>query len=293
MSGITVGDEGDLRKYRTEIPNLVLEMDLTPYQLALYIHLKRTAGNDGKCWKAVRRLASETGISRSEISRARQVLQEKGLIEVHQPKDPTKATEVTIVDVWEKNMVHFAHVSPHGTRRGLPEGHRKEPIEEGVEANASTAKPKSVKPVALEKHIVDGIYEAMREAKLRLPNEHYPYHLGRAKDVIEKDDPTDEEIADLPAAFVRAYKIWGKADAHTALIEMRRQQAREEVLAEDSQHETPHPHSPEAQAARDKPRSIAWYEAFYPDIDKGVVERWIREGATHTELVKRLEARAA
>jgi hypothetical protein len=51
MSEIKARDAGDLRKYRTEIPNLVLELGLSPYALALYVHLKRTAGQDGACYK--------------------------------------------------------------------------------------------------------------------------------------------------------------------------------------------------------------------------------------------------
>ena len=101
---------------------------------------------------------------------------------------------------------------------------------ENVEANASSGKPQSV---SLEKYVVDEIYAAMKAAKLRLPNSDFTYHLGRAKDMLEKDEPTDGELDHLPASFVRLWKIRGKADAPAALMEMRRQQARVEVLAND------------------------------------------------------------
>jgi hypothetical protein len=36
-------DEGDLRKYRTEIPNIVDDLALSPHAYRLYGHMKRSA----------------------------------------------------------------------------------------------------------------------------------------------------------------------------------------------------------------------------------------------------------
>ncbi len=111
---------------------------------------------------------------------------------------------------------------------GKPDPRKKE--KESVEANASSGMGNSAEGVGLEKYIVDGIYLAMKEADFRLPNEHFKYHLGRAKDILEKDSPADEEIEALPRAFVDLWTIKGKADAHSALMELRRQKARPDLV---------------------------------------------------------------
>ena len=116
-----------------------------------------------------------------------------------------------------------------------------------VEANASSGKPQSVETVGLEKYIVDSIYQEMKAAGLRLPNEHFTYHLGRAKDILAKDEPTDSEIEALPDAFVGLWTIKGKADAHSALLELRRQKKRPDLVRVDAgpaPWEPKNPHSP-------------------------------------------------
>jgi hypothetical protein len=55
---ISIHDEGavyasneeyarEIRKYRTEIPNMVFDVGLTGNQIALYAHIKRRAGAEG------------------------------------------------------------------------------------------------------------------------------------------------------------------------------------------------------------------------------------------------------
>ncbi|CAA9426646.1 MAG: hypothetical protein AVDCRST_MAG37-313 [uncultured Rubrobacteraceae bacterium] len=41
---VRVVDNGDLRKYRTEIPNSIFDMRLKPQEVALYTYLKRVCG---------------------------------------------------------------------------------------------------------------------------------------------------------------------------------------------------------------------------------------------------------
>jgi len=112
-----VTDRGDPRKYRTEIPNIVLLLGLTPYELTLYVHLKRTAGSDGVCWKSTATLARETGMSSGMVSKAKLSLQRvfKPLTiplitvsdEVNQ-KGGKPNHSITVADIWPQNMSHFA-----------------------------------------------------------------------------------------------------------------------------------------------------------------------------------------
>ncbi len=163
MSEIKARDAGDLRKYRTEIPNLVLELGVSPYALALYVHLKRTAGQDGACYKGTRRLAEDTGISVGKISDARKELEEAGLIEVQRFENRRKSAEVTCNDIWLKNFQHFAERSPHEhknaevcsphERERSPHEQRNKPIEEVRDTNVSPRRDNAdaLPPTGLEK----------------------------------------------------------------------------------------------------------------------------------------------
>lgn len=101
-------DASDLKKYRTEIPNMVFDLGLTPYEVALYGHLKRVCGAaDGKCWKSVKTLSRETKMSTGRVSEARTVLKRRGLVKMTQPEGPGTSVIVTIVDIWPQNMARF------------------------------------------------------------------------------------------------------------------------------------------------------------------------------------------
>lgn len=116
-----VVDHGDTKKYRTEIPNIVLTLGLSPYELALYVHLKRTAGADGVCWKSTATLARETGMSAGMVSKAKLSLQRR-FLEIKKPlitvaeeankKGGKPNHAITITDIWPQNMSHFSN-SPH------------------------------------------------------------------------------------------------------------------------------------------------------------------------------------
>src|SRR5215213_8898204 len=85
-------DEGDLKKYRTEIPNMVYDIGLTPYEGWLYGHFNR-------------------------VCEARRELERRGLIKMEQPKGPGTSITVTIVDIWPQNMARYMTPSP---REGPP-----------------------------------------------------------------------------------------------------------------------------------------------------------------------------
>jgi hypothetical protein len=114
-------DEGAGRRYYTEIPNLVLTLNLSPFELALYVHLKRTAGDDGRCWKSTPTLAKETGMSAGMITKAKEGLVKKreelagrALIVVTEEPNPHGGRArhvVTLTDVWPENVARFSRPS--------------------------------------------------------------------------------------------------------------------------------------------------------------------------------------
>jgi hypothetical protein len=146
-------DESDLKKYRTEIPNMIFDIGLTPYEVALYGHFKRVCGAEpgGMCWKSVSTLSKETGMSAGRVSEARAELARRGLIHMRQPKGPGTGVTVTIVDIWPQNMVQYsAEGNPSQYEGGLHnmKGNpsrsetKKEPLEEKPIKNRSKT-PKS------------------------------------------------------------------------------------------------------------------------------------------------------
>lgn len=111
MNKIT--DRGAWRHY-TIIPNIVFEMGLSPYALALYAHIKRIAGEDGDCWASSRALAAKSSMSLGKVSDAKRELERAGLIEIELVEGGQHGSyhNIEIVDLWDKNADHFRPKSP-------------------------------------------------------------------------------------------------------------------------------------------------------------------------------------
>jgi hypothetical protein len=105
-------DNSDLRKYRTEVPNIVDDMDISVYAFRLYVHIKRV----GTCWQSTRTLAEKCKMSVGKISDAKKELESAGLITIKRSKSTTESDTLYVVDIWGKNFAHFSDDndrSPH------------------------------------------------------------------------------------------------------------------------------------------------------------------------------------
>ena len=124
-----VHDEGDLRKYRTETPNMVLDMGLDPYTGWLYTHIKRIAGDRGVCDGGTRTLARIAGMSPGQVSKSKGILKERGLIRVvEHPRESGLADEIYVTNIWRRNFEHFDDaVGDEGGFRRADRGREKEP----------------------------------------------------------------------------------------------------------------------------------------------------------------------
>jgi hypothetical protein len=105
-----------LHHYRTEIPNCVLRAKLDVYQYRAYSEIKCIAGDNGKCFKSVKKIAEDCCMS---VDKLRDVL--NSLTEINEflgcpllIKIPTKTangangtTVWQIVDVWPLNSKLF------------------------------------------------------------------------------------------------------------------------------------------------------------------------------------------
>ena len=108
-----IADSGDLRKYRTELPNLIDDMDLSVYAFRLYVHLKRVAGQNGQCWQSTRTLATHCKMSVSKVSQSKQELIDAGLIMVDAgDRTQGQSDTITICDIWGQNFVRYSSDQP-------------------------------------------------------------------------------------------------------------------------------------------------------------------------------------
>ncbi len=115
MADYKVTDEGDPRRYYTQLPNSIDDSDLSVYAFRLYVHLKRVAGDSGKCWQSVTTLAEACKMSRGKIVDARKELEKAGLIKTEQVDNPRGGRDfvsVAIADIWKQNAEKYTS-SPH------------------------------------------------------------------------------------------------------------------------------------------------------------------------------------
>ncbi len=117
MADKYIDQSGD-RKYFTQIPNCIDDMNLSPYAYRLYGHIKRVAGEDGACWQSQATLSEKCNMSTATISRAKRELEEEGLITivltrgVHGGKD---FHTITISDIWLRNITSYSPQSSDST----------------------------------------------------------------------------------------------------------------------------------------------------------------------------------
>lgn len=106
MENNIIQDAGDLRKYRTELPNLIDDMNLSVYAYRLYGHFKRVCGaNGGMCRQGTRTISQHCGMSMGAVSKAKEELHKAGLISIVSHDRSTRLSdEITMVDVWPENF---------------------------------------------------------------------------------------------------------------------------------------------------------------------------------------------
>lgn len=96
--------------FYSQIPNLVDELNLTPYAYRLYGHLRRVAGESGKCWQSTKTLSEKCRMSMGSVSIAKEELENTypPLIRVSSKKKENGIYhEITITDIWSVNHAFF------------------------------------------------------------------------------------------------------------------------------------------------------------------------------------------
>lgn len=100
------------RRYYSQMPNIIDDLGLSIYAYRLYGHLKRVAGDQGKCFQSVTTMAEICGMSRTKLIEAKKELEQpipkfggKGLIYIS--KQAGFTDKILIVDIWEENEREF------------------------------------------------------------------------------------------------------------------------------------------------------------------------------------------
>jgi hypothetical protein len=128
-----VTDEGDPRKYFTQIPNILFSLGLSPYALTLYVYFKKVAGEGGACWQKTSTIAKATGMSdgmvtkaKAELSKPRPELKDdpqgkaKPLIVIANRNNKHGGKPghiIRLTDIWSANIANITRIakpiSPH------------------------------------------------------------------------------------------------------------------------------------------------------------------------------------
>ena len=106
---VEIQDDGDLRKYRIELPNLYDDSELDPYEFRLLAHYKRV----GTCTESSRTTAAICKMSTMAVSKKRKSLHKKGFIvlkKVHVERG--FSYKITVVDKWMENFVKYSKCTP-------------------------------------------------------------------------------------------------------------------------------------------------------------------------------------
>lgn len=105
MTEQIITDLSDLRKYRTELPNVYDDAGLDVYEYRLLGHYKRV----GTCTESIKTTAEKCDMSEGKVSECRQSLHDKGFIEaVKVPVPNGFSYRVNVVDMWLENFARYS-----------------------------------------------------------------------------------------------------------------------------------------------------------------------------------------
>jgi len=103
-----IKDESGDRKYWTQIPNIIVNHS-TAYEQSLYLIMKRTAGDEGVCFKSINTLAKNMGVDKKTVSKTIDKLLKRKWIEETEPKKVKggKVRQFKIIDLWILNTAEY------------------------------------------------------------------------------------------------------------------------------------------------------------------------------------------
>ena len=89
----------------TNVPDKLIQMELSTFEISLYLVYKCTTKDGKKCYKSLDTLSMESGMSRPSVIKARKRLQARGLIDVEVKQEGiTTKQYVTVKDILDVNI---------------------------------------------------------------------------------------------------------------------------------------------------------------------------------------------
>lgn len=98
--------DSKVRWFRTEIPNMLDDADLSPHAYRLYGHIKRVAGDNGECNENTRHLGVKCQMSIGQVSKAKKELFERGFIHLGRGEFGRDVMKPT--NLWQQNYEKYA-----------------------------------------------------------------------------------------------------------------------------------------------------------------------------------------
>lgn len=166
-------DKSGDRKYFTIIPNYIVNHS-TVYEQAIYLYMKRVAGEEGTCWMSAMEIAKRLDCSRNTVAKYQQKLVERGWIEIIGKRATGETNQQTIeyriIDLWSLNVRHYEEKSKRSTAELLPQsvqpmnesvqlvnlkrstiGHKEEPLKKKEKEETET--PATAVPMTLKEFV--------------------------------------------------------------------------------------------------------------------------------------------
>lgn len=146
-----------------QIPNIVDDMHLSPHTYRLYGHLRRVAGENGKCWQNTETLADACNMSMGQVSKSKAELETSNppLIRITSKRktDGGIYHEIYIIDIWAFNH-DFYQKEPLHTVKGLtPSPGERTPSHSETKKNSikNNSIPGSFEPSTIEQAVYAGL----------------------------------------------------------------------------------------------------------------------------------------
>ncbi len=211
MTNFSIKEENSNHKWRTEIPNIVFTLKLTPIQFVVYAALKKSAGDHGICTKSVKTIAEICQISVrkvhqtiKELCEVNPIINKSLIIKSHRFSEfgDKDTNSITIIDLWPINFEERGgsaqYAPPHAQyarpsapdaggvvhnmhQGGAPRAHKEEPLKNNLSEEEQTP-PKS--PAPKKQAYRDSVFLFPSEYE-KLISEHKQEKTDKMLDILE------------------------------------------------------------------------------------------------------------
>lgn len=116
MNPIKIQDESGDKKYFTQLPNIILNHS-TANDQALYMQMKRFAGEDGKCFATQETLCKKLGIGTKAYNKSLEYLLKRKWIKYEgMTQGKTRPIKTySVVDIWKQNIMEYEKILVEST----------------------------------------------------------------------------------------------------------------------------------------------------------------------------------